>query len=246
MKKILSPLLLLLVPALLFADEVVLKGGAKFTGKITEQNQEKVTIDIGDGVVGVPMSRVESIKRGRSPLDEFAERAAKVGPQEIEGWRSLGRWARAQGLSAQTRQAYERVMALSPDDAEARQALGYVQVQGQWMTEEESYRARGFVKYQGEWLTPAEVQMEQANAAAAQAREDAENAARQADVNALQQQAAAAKAEKDQKWKESTQSWDSPVYWGGWGYGVTGWPSTSTVTWRTGSNPQAPNVGPPK
>ena len=35
MRKILL-LLFLLIPALLFADEVVLKGGAKFTGKITK------------------------------------------------------------------------------------------------------------------------------------------------------------------------------------------------------------------
>ena len=132
------PLFLFLMPALLFADEVVLKGGAKFTGKITEQTQEKITIDIGDGVVGIPMSRVESMKRGRSSLDEYEERAAKLGPDDVQGWKSLGRWAKMQGLSAQWHEAYGKVMALTPDDADARQALGYVQVQGQWMTEEES------------------------------------------------------------------------------------------------------------
>jgi hypothetical protein len=240
-------LFLLLMPAHLFADEVVLKGGAKFVGKITEQTSEKITIDIGDGVVGVPLARVESVKRGRSSLEEYQERAAKLGQEDLQGWRSLGRWARAEGLSAQTRQAYERVLALAHDDTEARQALGYVQVQGQWMTEEESYRARGFVKYQGEWMTPAEVQLEQSSAAAAQAREDAEDRARQADVDKLQEQARAAKAEKDAKWEESTQSWDFPAWGGGgWGYGVSGWPSTTNVTWRNGSNPHVPNVGPPK
>jgi len=110
------------------------------------------------------------MKRGRSSLDEYEERAAKLGPADVQGWKSLGHWAKMQGLSAQWHEAYGKVMAMTPDDADARQALGYVQVQGQWMTEEESYRARGFVKYQGEWMTPAEVQMEQAGVAAAEAR----------------------------------------------------------------------------
>ena len=61
-----------------------------------------------------------------------------------------------QGLSTQSRQAYEKVLSTAPDDAEAREALGFVQLGGRWLTEEESYRARGFVKVDGEWLTPAE------------------------------------------------------------------------------------------
>ena len=85
-------------PAL--ADEIFLKGGAKFTGRIEQQTDTLVTIDLGDGVVGVAMSRVEKIVKGRSPLDEFDERAKALGAKDAPAWRELGRWASHQGLSA--------------------------------------------------------------------------------------------------------------------------------------------------
>jgi len=50
--------LLLAAPALLFADEISLKGGGSLSGWIVEQTATSITIDIGDGVVGVPVSRV--------------------------------------------------------------------------------------------------------------------------------------------------------------------------------------------
>lgn len=245
MKKAL--VLLALMPGLLFADEVYLKGGAKFTGRIVEQTEKMVTIDIGDGVVGVSTSRVERIVKGRSSLDQYDELAAKLRADDAQGWRNLGRWAQQEGLSAQSRQAYQNVLAIDPNDAEARQALGFVLVEGRWLTEEEGYRARGFVKYNGEWMTPQEVQMEKADAEAAQAREDAQDRARQADVAAMEAEARAAKAEEDAKWEESTQSWDFPVYTGGWGYGMTAWPSTGNVTWRQPAmHPPKPSSGAPR
>lgn len=239
--------LLLLVPAILFADEVYLQGGAKFTGRIVEQTDKMVTIDIGDGIIGVPASRVERIVKAPSSLDKYDELAGKLREGDVQGWRNLGHWAQQEGLGAQSRQAYEKVVALDPDNAEARQALGYVQVEGRWMTEEESYRARGFVKHDGEWMTPAEAQMAQSTAAAAQSREDAEDRARAADVAAMEAAASEAKAQEEAKWEQSTQSWDFPVAYGGWGYGVTGWPSTAQVTWKQPAmrNP-APSVTVPR
>ena len=238
--------LLVLMPALLFADDVYLKGGAKFTGRIVEQTETMVTIDIGDGVVGVATSRIERIVKGRSALDQYDELAGKLREGDVQGWRNLGRWAQQEGLGAQSRQAYEKVIAIDPNDAEARQALGFVLVDGRWLTEEEGYRARGFVKYNGEWMTPQEAQMDKADAEAAQAREDAAASARDADVAAMQAAAQAAKAEEDTKWEESTQSWDFPVYTGGWGYGMTAWPSTGNVTWRQPAMhpPKPSSVGP--
>src|SRR4029453_359508 len=145
--------LLFLIPSFLFADEVYLKGGAKFSGRIEQQTATMITINIGDGVVGVAMSRVERVVKGHSPLDEYDAKAHKLAPNDVAGWRSLGNWAMHQGLSAQSRQAYQKVLVTSPDDAEARQALGYVNLEGRWLTEEESFKARGYVKVQGEWMT---------------------------------------------------------------------------------------------
>ncbi len=224
-------LLLFLMPGFLLADIVYLKGGSKLTGRITELTAEKVTVDVGGGLVGVSMDRVEQIVKGISPLDEYDARAGKLGPQDVDGWRSLGLWASTKGLSNQSRAAYQRVLALAPDDAEARQALGYVKLDGRWVTEEESYRARGFVKYEGEWMTPAEVQLAQSTAAAEQAREDAQKRASDAEFAATENRLRSEEdkkraAEADEKAREA-QSWTNPagVVFGGWGYSGY-WPAT--------------------
>jgi hypothetical protein len=238
------PWLLLFLPALAFADDVYLKGGAVFSGRIVSQTETMITIDIGDGQVGVAMARVDRIVKGRSALDEYDARAAKTAANDANGWRGLGLFAAQQGLSAQSRQAYQKVLAIAPDDAEARQALGYVLHDGKWLTEEESYRARGFVKFHGEWMTPAEAQMEQASADANQARQEAETRANQAEADKILAESRAAKAEQRAQEAEERDSWGNPVYMGGWGYGVNSWPYSGQVTrWpayqppQTGSRP---------
>lgn len=220
-----SPFLLLLVPSLVLADEIHLKGAGSLSGRIIEETETTVTIDLGGGTVGVPMERVERIERKRSPLDDYDERAAKLGPQDVNGWLKLGRWASQQGLSAQAGEAYDTVLAIDPDNEEARIALGYVLLDGRWMTEEESYRAQGYVKHDGEWVTPGEAQLLQASAAAEQAARDAERRAIDAEVAALEAQRRAEEAEEAARDAHSTQYYD-PLYWGGWGYGVTYWPAT--------------------
>jgi len=217
--------LLFFLPALVRADDVYLQGGGVLSGRIVEQTETMVTVNIGDGLIGVPPSRVERIVRGRSDLDDYDQRASRLDPEDLKGWRSLGRWAAEQGLSKQSRGAYEKALALAPDDPEARQALGFVRIDGQWLTEEESYQARGYVKYEGEWMTPAEAQRAQASDAADQARRNAELRAIDAEIKASEAQARAQEAEERAKEAEKTRRSDYPMYWGGWGYGANYWPS---------------------
>lgn len=228
------PFLLLLAPTVLFADEVFLKGAGSISGQIVEQTATMVTINIGGGTMGVPMANVDHIVKARCPLDDYDDRAKKLGPQDADGWRQLGRWATQQGLSAQATQAYQHLLTLVPNDPEAEEALGFVLVNGQWMTEEESYRARGYVQYDGEWMTPAQAQTQQQNDAAQQARQDADKAAFDAETAKMQADAQAAKAAEkaadEQRRADEEATWGQPLYWGGYGYGVTSWPSTAVVT----------------
>lgn len=244
MKKL--PLLLLLVPGLLIADVVYLEGGGKFTGQIVEQTEEKVVVNIGDGMIGVSMDRVEKIEKGPSTLDDFDARASKLGPQDVDGWRNLGLWASSKGLPAQARAAYQRVLALAPDDAEARRALGYVQIDGRWLTEEESYRARGFVKYEGEWMTSSEAQLAQSAAAADQARDDAAKRASDAefsaDIDRMRKEEDAKRAQEERE----RISQNPTVYWGGFGYGVSTWPATGSGLHTTMNAPAVPPAGVPR
>jgi len=63
-----TPYLLFLVPALLFADEVYLKGAGTISGRIVENEPIRSSkVNIGDGIVGVPTTHVERIVKGRTP-----------------------------------------------------------------------------------------------------------------------------------------------------------------------------------
>ncbi len=176
------------VPAL--ADDVYLRGGGQITGQIVEQTDESVTVDIGGGTITAKMSTVVKIDKNVSPLQEYRERAAKIPAGDAEAWRELARWANGYSLSSQAREAYREVVAILPDDEEANTALGMVQLNGKWVTQEESYRARGYVQFEGEWMTPAEQQSIVADRQAQQARAEADRQANAAKVAADRRPAA--------------------------------------------------------
>ena len=227
--KTLFPILVLLLPGVLFADEVYLKDAGSISGRIVEQNETTVKVDIGDGFIAVPASRVERIEKGRSALDEYADRAAKLGPQDVEGWKTLARWAMKQGYPGQAREAANKVLAIAPNDPDARKALGFVSLDGKWVTLEEGYKAKGYVKFDGEWMTPAEAQAGQAALAAERAQRDADHRANSEANAAVQEQAREEKNEERERYRqEKADQLNPPVYWGGWGYGATTWPTVGS------------------
>ena len=230
MKKIPILLILLLCPAALFADEIFLKGAGSFSGRITQETDAMVMINTGDGEIGVPRDRIARVVKGRSALDDYEDRAKKLKPDNVQGWKELGRWAAHAGISTQSRQAYENVVRVSPNDMEARQALGFVFQDQKWMTEEESYRSRGYVRYQGEWMTQNEVQMHETHQANEQAIRDAEQRAVDAEVAQVKaEQEAEAERERAEEAEDEARRWSNSLYWGGWGYGTTSWPTNYNV-----------------
>jgi hypothetical protein len=211
-----------MLPTALAADTVFLKGGGKVSGRIVTRSEAEVEVDVGAGTMKVSMANVDRIVEGSSALGEFAKRSAALRPEDADGWRELGRWARSQGLNTQARQAYERVLAVAPGDVEANEALGRVQVGGRWVSEEESFRARGYVKFEGEWMTPAEQRAIERERAATR---DTDRAQREAErAREAEERARKKEAEQAQKEQEEQQEQEGiPLYWG-WGTGPAAWP----------------------
>ncbi|MGH9389671.1 MAG: hypothetical protein ACRD1Z_08655, partial [Vicinamibacteria bacterium] len=204
--------LLVLLPSAVLADTVYLKGGGKVSGRIVTRTETEVEVDVGAGNMKVSMANVDRIVEGASPLSEYARRASALGPQDVDGWRDLARWASSQGLNTQSTQAYEKVRALAPGDADANQALGQVSIGGRWVSDEESYRARGYVKFEGEWMTPAEQQKIVNDRGAAAEASRARRGSRERQTPKPQAE-------------EETQE-GIPLYWG-WGTGPAAWPGTN-------------------
>jgi len=201
------------------ADVVFIKGGGKLEGRIVEQTESSVEVDIGAGTLTFPMSSVERIEEGRSPLDDYDERVRGLAENDRDGWLELARWASGVGLGTQSLRAYEHVLTLDPKNPEANQALGRVEVDGRWMTEDEAYRARGYVMFEGQWMTPAEqesiLRAREADQAAAQAQaQSAEAQAREAEAQAREAEAQAQQP-----------TYGIPLYWNNWGPGPRNWPS---------------------
>lgn len=119
-----------LLPAAASADEVFLKGDGQLSGRIVSRTATTVEVDVGAGRIAVPASSVVRIEEGRSALQDYQERAARIAVRDVEGWVALGGWAEDRGLGSQAREAHHRALAASPDDPRANEALGNVKMGG--------------------------------------------------------------------------------------------------------------------
>jgi hypothetical protein len=218
------------------ADEIFLKSGGQLSGRIVSRSATQIDVDVGAGTIGVPASSVLRIEEGRSPLDEYDERASRLPAGDADGWVALAQWAEGRGLGSQAREAYRRALAASPLDPRANEALGNVLVDGRWVSEDESYRARGYVSFEGEWMTPAEreaIQREQS------AQAEADRAHQEADARVREAEARAEEAEARAREAEAESSEGVTWYGYGWGGGPVYWPSRPVVATRPSTRPVA-------
>ena len=202
---------LLLLAGNASADILYLDTGGRIEGRIVERTSDTVTIELGAGTMSLDLSTIVKIEEGRSLLDDYDERAAALADDDIDGWLALGDWAAARGLGSRSRSAFERVLALDPENAAANEALGRVEVDGRWLSREDAYLARGYIRFEGKWMLPEQQaaienqRLEDAVAAEARARaREAEARARAAEARAREAEARAA----DDAGREDS------VYWG--------------------------------
>ncbi len=229
-----------LAAAPLFADDVYLKGGGQLTGQIVEQTDESVTVDVGGGTLTVRRSSVVRIEQNTSPLQEYRDKAARLADGDAEGWRALARWATAGAMSTMASQAWSKVAAVLPNDAEANQALGRVRYNGRWVSEDEAFTAQGYTKFEGEWMRPGE---RETILAERRARQERDRREQEAEMRAAEKE----EAERDAQWKAEHEFWhDTPgaygdaTYWPWGGSGVVYWPATPVAPVQPPSRPVRP------
>jgi len=206
----------IVVPCGTSADEVWLKGGGRLVGEVLERTATQLMLEVGPGHVSVPISRVERVVAGPSPLSVYRSRLSRLRRDDLAGWLDLAAWAEARELGRQSRDAYAHVLTLDPTNAAAHHALGHVLVGDSWMSLDESYRARGYVLFEGAWVLPEErsaILKERAESTVAeQARAEAEARAREAEARARAAEAEARRAEL-----ELAQASSGPDPYGGLG-----------------------------
>lgn len=210
MKKIvLSAIIAALGISVAAADEIQLTNGRRITGKVTRKDGGKVVVEVGAGTITLDAKDVSSVNPGRTAIDEYQEKWAAVkDSNKASDFLNLAKWAADNKVTRHLPSLYLKVIALDPDNAEARGGLRHEKVAGKWLTFEEAQAARGLVQYEDRWITKAEVQLiekrrleakERAMAVAEERRIRVEEAraARQAQIDAYNQQMEAAMAGLD-------------------------------------------------
>jgi hypothetical protein len=162
MTRILAPLVVLLMLTPMAAAEVfVLSGGGRLTGDLLNPNQsprKQYVIQTDAAKVTLDAARVKKVLRPRAGEAEY-ERIAPTYPDTAAAQWELAQWCRDHKLTVQRHAHLRRVIELDPNHAEARRALGYHRVDGQWITYDEIMAKRGYVKHNGKWLLPQELQI---------------------------------------------------------------------------------------
>jgi len=198
--------LLALSPSLAHADSVFLKGGGQINGEVVEQRADAVVLEVGPGRITLPMRSVARVVSNTTDLGLYHTRAAALAARDVAGWLSLAAWAHNRELATQAREAYERVLAVDPLNADAHLALGHVRMGDRWLSAADANRARGLVEFEGTWMSPDERQMRIAEQAALAQERQADARAREAEARAREAAARADAAEADARQARTAQA----------------------------------------
>lgn len=120
--------LLLIIAAVAKAEDVIIEldDGTRVEGRILIESPSRLVIKTESGKVTVDVARIRSRKAAPSAKDRYLERRAAIEKSEADdpsAWRALARWCKEQGLLREEREAWEKLQALLPEDAEAKGAL---------------------------------------------------------------------------------------------------------------------------
>lgn len=227
------PLVVVLFGGAAKADVLHLKKGGRLEGVLVAETATSLTLDLGMGRISLPRTAVLRVERKESALSEYRTRLAAIDPGDVGAFAELARYAAANGLRAEARLMWARVVSLDPTNVEGHLYLGHVLVDGRYMDEDEAQLARGMVRFEGRFMTPGEqesILRERERRAADERRldearraaRDAEERARRAEREAERARAEAAANSASAWGYGSTVVIGSP--YGGYGGGCGGYP----------------------
>ena len=143
-----------------FGDVFVLRSGARIHGDWVNAGESPIRRYIvrpqPGGQVTFAMHQVVEHVREPKEIAQYEQLAPQRPDTIAEQWQ-LAEWCRTNGLKEQRRQHLWRVIELDSDHQAARQALGFTEIQGKWVTTKDFQSQKGLVYYQGKWRLPQEV-----------------------------------------------------------------------------------------
>lgn len=138
------------------ADEVMLKGGGSIYGEIVSREDGRVVLKTEYGSVTFPNEDIEKVVLSTPLEKEIRNKVRALPASDTSNRIRLASKASEAGLSELSRNIYTQVVAIDPDQKTAREALGYVMFEGEWVSVQEKNLHPGLVPYQSRWVTRAE------------------------------------------------------------------------------------------
>jgi len=140
----------------------VLQNGGRIEGQLLNPDQSPRSLYLirtPEGAqIGLEARQVAQVLR-RRPAELEYEKIKPTYPDTVEGQLALAQWCLEHNLLSQRREHLERVIQLDPNHPEARRALGYMQINGVWKTQDQLMQERGYRLYRGQWRLPQEIEL---------------------------------------------------------------------------------------
>ena len=132
---------LVLVSSSLRADVFHLSGGGTIEGELVKRTDTEMVVRIGTGTVTLGTQMVTRVEPAPSPASQYKDRLAALKPT-AEAHVELAAWCEDKFLSQEAMQHYWAALKLDADNAPARTRLGFVRLEGQWVTRQEARQIR--------------------------------------------------------------------------------------------------------
>lgn len=154
------------------ADVLVLHSGGQLHGQWLNHNDQPllfytIRTELG-GRLTLAASMVKQAIRHSPAEMEYERLAPSFGNTAAQQWK-LAEWCRQQQLSEQRAIHLAQTIQLDENHVQARRALGFVHVRGQWVILDDLKRQQGYELYRGRWRLAQEIELLETRARAEQA-----------------------------------------------------------------------------
>jgi len=154
----------LIVPLIAARAEVfVLKTGGQIEGQQLNPNRERGQPYQLRTDGGVKLSLADSAVLRvivKTDLDKQYEAFLLKLENTVESQWNMAEWCKEVGLVEQRKRHLAAVIALDPNHAEARRALGYQRFGSRWLTQDEHMQSLGYARYKGAWRLKQEIEID--------------------------------------------------------------------------------------
>ncbi|MEX2174755.1 MAG: hypothetical protein WD872_10360 [Pirellulaceae bacterium] len=157
------------------ADVFHLVSGGRIEGEWLNRDQQQpheYLVRTRTGVkASLPIAQVRAVVRQSPAALEYLARRPQL-PDTLAGHWQLAEWCRERHLGDERQVHLRRVLEFDANHPQARRALGYHFLGGQWTTRADFRRGEGHEFYKGKWRTPQEIELLEAQSRLELAQQD--------------------------------------------------------------------------